>query len=102
MPICTAVAKIFSVEASISRVMHDIVPPAQLQQARRLKQLLSTYEQSRDLIAIGAYQNGTDPRIDAAIAAQSGIREFLRQDLHDRVTLKDSVRQLEGLMGDDA
>src|SRR6187455_260155 len=86
------------VEASISRVMHDIVPPAQLQQARRLKQLLSTYEQSRDLIAIGAYQNGTDPRIDAAIAAQSGIREFLRQDLHDRVTLKDSVRQLEGLM----
>ena len=90
------------VEASISRVMHDIVPPAQLQQARRLKQLLSTYEQSRDLIAIGAYQHGTDPRIDAAIAAQSGIREFLRQDLHDRVTLKDSVRQLEGLMGDDA
>ena len=90
------------VEASISRVMHDIVPPAQLQQARRLKQLLSTYEQSRDLIAIGAYQNGTDPRIDAAIAAQSGIREFLRQDLHDRVTLKDSVRQLEGLMGEGA
>ncbi|HYP78652.1 MAG TPA: flagellar protein export ATPase FliI [Steroidobacteraceae bacterium] len=89
------------VEASISRVMHDIVPSAQLQQARRLKQLLSTYEQSRDLIAIGAYQHGSDPRIDAAIAAQSGIREFLRQDLHDRVTLKDSVRQLEGLMGED-
>jgi flagellum-specific ATP synthase len=90
------------VEASISRVMHDIVPPAQLQQARRLKQLLSTYEQSRDLIAIGAYQHGSDPRIDAAIAAQSGIREFLRQDLHDRVTLKDSVRQLESLMGEHA
>jgi flagellum-specific ATP synthase len=89
------------VEASISRVMHDIVPSAQLQQARRLKQLLSTYEQSRDLIAIGAYQHGSDPRIDAAIAAQSGIREFLRQDLHDRVTLKESVRQLEGLMGED-
>jgi flagellum-specific ATP synthase len=90
------------VEASISRVMHDIVPPAQLQQARRLKQLLSTYEQSRDLIAIGAYQHGTDPRIDAAIGAQSGIREFLRQDLHERVALKDSVRQLEALMGEHA
>src|SRR6186713_2076566 len=60
------------VEASISRVMHDIVPDAQLQQARRLKQLLSTYEQSRDLIAIGAYQAGADPRVDAAIAAQAG------------------------------
>ena len=88
------------VEASISRVMHDIVPARQLQQARRLKQLLSTYEQSRDLIAIGAYQHGSDPRIDAAITAQSGIREFLRQDLHERVALTDSVMQLDALMGE--
>jgi flagellum-specific ATP synthase len=87
------------VEASISRVMHDIVPPAQLQQARRLKQLLSTYEQNRDLIAIGAYQAGADPRIDAAIAAQAGIREFLHQDLHERVSLTDSVMQLDSLIG---
>jgi len=88
------------VEASISRVMHDIVPSRQLLQARRLKQLLSTYEQSRDLIAIGAYQHGSDPRIDAAITAQTGIRDFLRQDLHERVALTDSVKQLEALMGD--
>jgi flagellum-specific ATP synthase len=87
------------VEASISRVMHDIVPPQQMQQARRLKQLLSTYEQNRDLIAIGAYQQGSDPRIDSALAAQSGIRDFLRQDLHERVSLTDSVEQLEALMG---
>jgi flagellum-specific ATP synthase len=87
------------VEASISRVMHDIVPPQQMQQARRLKQLLSTYEQNRDLIAIGAYQHGSDPRIDTALAAQSGIRDFLRQDLHERVSLHDSVGQLEALMG---
>ena len=87
------------VEASISRVMHDIVPTAQLQQARRLKQLLSTYEQNRDLIAIGAYQAGADPRVDAAIAAQAGIREFLHQDLHERVSLTDSVMQLDSLIG---
>jgi flagellum-specific ATP synthase len=87
------------VEASISRVMHDIVPAAQLQQARRLKQLLSTYEQNRDLIAIGAYQAGADPRVDAAIAAQAAIREFLHQDLHECVSLHDSVMQLDGLIG---
>jgi flagellum-specific ATP synthase len=87
------------VEASISRVMQDIVPPGQLQQARRLKQLLSSYEQNRDLIAIGAYQAGADPRIDAAIAAQSEIRNFLHQDLHERVSLADSVRQLDALIG---
>jgi flagellum-specific ATP synthase len=89
------------VEASISRVMHDIVPPAQMQQARRVKQLLSTYETNRDLVAIGAYQQGSDPRIDAAIAANSGIREFLKQDLHERVTLAESVAQLSGLDGDE-
>jgi flagellum-specific ATP synthase len=88
------------VEASISRVMHDIVPPRQLQQARRLKQLLSTYEQSRDLIAIGAYQAGSDPRIDAAVGAQGSIREFLRQDLHERVDLAASVHELEALIGE--
>jgi flagellum-specific ATP synthase len=87
------------VEASISRVMHDVVPAVQLQQSRRLKQLLSTYEQNRDLIAIGAYQAGADPRVDAAIAAQSHIRDFLRQDLHERVSLDDSVQQLDALIG---
>ena len=88
------------VEASISRVMNDIVPQAQMQQARRLKHLLSMYEQNRDLIAIGAYQHGSDPRIDAAIGAQGGIREFLRQDLNERVTLADSIAQLAGIMGE--
>jgi len=56
------------VEASVSRVMHDIVPPAQLELARRLRQATATYENNRDLIAIGAYQRGSDPRIDSAIA----------------------------------
>jgi flagellum-specific ATP synthase len=88
------------IEASISRVMHDIVPATQLQQARRLKQLLSTYEQNRDLVAIGAYQAGADPRVDAAIAAQNPIREFLNQDLHECVTLGDSVMQLDQLIGE--
>ncbi|MET0281660.1 MAG: flagellar protein export ATPase FliI [Steroidobacteraceae bacterium] len=87
------------VEASISRVMHDIVPHRQLQQARQLKRLLSTYEQNRDLVAIGAYRAGSDPRIDAAIAAHGSIQDFLRQDLQQRVGFADSVGQLDGLIG---
>jgi flagellum-specific ATP synthase len=79
--------------------MHDIVPAVQMQQARRFKQLLSTYEHHRDLIAIGAYQAGSDPRVDAAIAAQAEIREFLYQDLHVRVPLAESVQQLDALIG---
>ena len=88
------------VEASISRVMHDIVPMRQQQQARQLKRLLSLYEQNRDLVAIGAYRSGTDPRIDAAIAAHPAITGFLRQDLHDQVGFTDSVAQLDALIGE--
>jgi flagellum-specific ATP synthase len=87
------------VEASISRVMHDIVPARQMQQARLLKRTLSTFEHNRDLVAIGAYRAGSDPRIDAAIAAHPAIQEFLRQDLGQRVGLADSVAALEQLTG---
>ncbi len=87
------------VEASISRVMHDIVPGRQLQQARQLKRVLATYEHNRDLVAIGAYRAGSDPRIDAAIAAQPAIQDFLRQDLQQRVSFADSVAQLDHLIG---
>jgi flagellum-specific ATP synthase len=80
-------------------VMHDIVPPRQMQQSRTLKRVLSTYEHNRDLVAIGAYRAGSDPRIDAAIAAQPAIQEFMRQDLNQRVGFADSVNQLERLIG---
>jgi flagellum-specific ATP synthase len=88
------------VEASISRVMHDVVPLRQQHQARQLKRLLSTYEHNRDLVAIGAYRAGTDPRIDAAIAAHPHLGEFLRQDLHEQVGFADSVAQLDALIGE--
>jgi flagellum-specific ATP synthase len=87
------------VEASISRVMHDIVPHAQMQQARQLKRQLATFEHNRDLVAIGAYRAGSDPRIDAAIAMQPAIVDFLRQDLHQRVGFSDSIAQLDRLIG---
>jgi flagellum-specific ATP synthase len=87
------------VESSISRVMHDIVPAQQMHAVRQLKQLLSAYEQNRDLIAIGAYQKGSDPRIDAAMEAEPDIRRFLRQDLRERVDMESSIAQLEQLLG---
>jgi len=90
------------VEASISRVMHDIVPTAQYQAARRFKQALSTWQQNRDLVSIGAYQRGSDPRIDAAIAAWPDMQRFLMQDMHECVTFDESVAALAALCGDDA
>ena len=88
------------VEASISRVMHDIVPASQTASARRLKQTLSTYEQNRDLVAIGAYQRGTDPRIDGAMALWPQLQQFLQQGMHESVSLPASVAELTALFGD--
>jgi flagellum-specific ATP synthase len=89
------------VEASISRVMHDVVDPAQFAAARLMKQLLSTYQHNRDLVAIGAYQAGSDPRIDTAIRAWPELQRFLQQDLHERVDMKTSVDTLAQMFGED-
>src|SRR4029077_12329501 len=82
------------VEASGSRVMHEIVDRKQVELARQFRQTLSTYEHNRDLIAIGAYQRGTDPRVDAAIALWPRMQKFLAQDIHENVTLQASIASL--------
>ncbi|MGH8231118.1 MAG: flagellum-specific ATP synthase FliI, partial [Steroidobacteraceae bacterium] len=87
------------VEASVSRVMHDILPEAQLELARRFRHSSALYEHNRDLITIGAYQRGSDPRIDAAIARWPQIESYLRQDMRERVDLAASTAQLSVTMG---
>ena len=86
------------IEASISRVMHEIVPHDHTAMARQFKQTLSTFQQNRDLIAIGAYNRGSDPRIDAAIAAWPGMQKFLQQDVHESVDFANSLAALQGLV----
>jgi flagellum-specific ATP synthase len=87
------------IEASISRVMHDVVAPEQFALARRFKQALSTYQQNRDLIAIGAYNKGSDPRIDAAIALWPNMQNFLQQDLAERVDYNRGLVELGAIIG---
>ena len=80
--------------------MHEIVPPEHQELARRFRQQLSTYEQNRDLIAIGAYQRGSDPRIDAAIAVWPKLERFLQQDMRTRVDFDESLTGLQSVMAD--
>ena len=86
------------VEASVSRAMHEIAAPAQLELARRFRQTLSTYQHHRDLIAIGAYQRGTDPRVDAAMALWPRMQKFLQQGIQERTGLAQSVAALEAVL----
>jgi flagellum-specific ATP synthase len=85
------------VEASVSRVMHEIVAPEHLRLARVVRQSTAVYEHHRDLITIGAYQRGSDPRVDNAIAQHARIEAFMNQDMHVAVGYDDSVQQLNSL-----
>lgn len=87
------------IEASVSRVMPDIIDTRHLQMARELKRLYSLYQQNRDLISVGAYQAGADPRIDKAIEKNVAILDFLQQDMDEAVDLERSVDELAMLLG---
>ena len=86
------------IEGSVSRVMTDIVDEAHLIAARRFKQVYSTYEQHRDLISVGAYQRGSDPRVDEAIDYHPRLEQFLTQNMREAVSMDDSTQQLESLL----
>ncbi len=80
---------------SLSRVMDGIVAPAHRDAARRLRALVSTYEQKRDLVVLGAYAKGSDKDLDDALARMPKIEQFLRQSPVDRVAFEDTVAMLE-------
>jgi len=87
------------VEASISRVMVDIVAPEHERAARRFKQVYSSYRQNRDLISVGAYQRGSDARIDEAIAMYPRLSGFLQQNMRERQSWNDSLAGLAAALG---
>ena len=89
------------VEASVSRAMHEIVPPGHFEAARQFRQALSTYMQNRDLIAIGAYRAGSDPRVDAALARWPRIQKFLQQSMRERAGYGESVAGLDEVLADE-
>ncbi len=86
------------IEASISRVMPDIVDKHHMKLSRELRRLYSLYQQNKDLISVGAYQAGSDPRIDEAIAKNVAISEFLQQDMDEAVDINRSLTELEVLL----
>lgn len=87
------------IEASISRALPEITARDHQTEIMRFRQLFSAYQQNRDLISIGAYQAGSDPRIDEAINMQPRLLDFLRQSMHEPVALADSLRELHQITG---
>jgi flagellum-specific ATP synthase len=79
---------------SISRVMRDVVAPQQYGAARSIIELLATYARSEDLINLGAYKPGVNPRLDRAVSMINAINAYLRQDVDDVAPMQQSVASL--------
>jgi flagellum-specific ATP synthase len=83
---------------SVSRVMRSVVSPEHQDLAGAMRELMSVYREAEDLINIGAYVKGSNPKIDKAIELQDFINRFLRQDVSDRSTLQDTVSLMRAIV----
>jgi flagellum-specific ATP synthase len=88
-----------SVLDSLSRLMPAVTSSDHLGKARRLRQLLSSYAASEDLIRIGAYQKGADRVLDQAVAVLPLANAFLQQDRKERAPLEENIKSLLALPG---
>lgn len=85
--------------ASVSRCMSQVSEPAHLNAARVLKELYSTYEKIEELIPLGGYTPGADPKTDRAVQLAPAIERFLRQEIDDGTELAASIGLLQNVIG---
>jgi len=85
---------------SISRCMSQVASREHKKAAGNLKNILATYNEAEDLINIGAYKKGSNPRIDYAIEKIDSVNEFLMQDIDEKVNFDDTLRQLLDIVGE--
>ena len=84
---------------SVSRLLIDIVKPEQYRLALQARELWSEYERIRDLVEVGAYRQGTDPKADRAIATFPKLIQFMRQDIGQVATRAEALAALAGIVG---
>ena len=80
--------------ASISRLMNNIAQKDHKQAAGRIRQMMSVYQDNKDLLSIGAYKSGSNPELDDAIRHIDAINGLLQQEVGNKVTFDDTVRQM--------
>jgi flagellum-specific ATP synthase len=86
-----------AVNESISRLMNDIVPRELTESAGRGRAVLATYEEAEDLINIGAYVVGSNPKIDYARNMIDPLNDFLRQRIEEKTDYSTTEKELVSL-----
>ncbi|HEX8806909.1 MAG TPA: flagellar protein export ATPase FliI [Candidatus Aquilonibacter sp.] len=79
---------------SVSRVMPDVVDANQYSAASAVRDVLATYKDAEDLINIGAYVPGSNPRVDFALSKIEGARHFLRQGIYETSSYEQTLAKL--------
>jgi flagellum-specific ATP synthase len=82
---------------SVSRVMDDIVSEDHKQAANQMLEVLATYEESKDLVNIGAYEEGSDPQLDYALSKLEEVNNFLRQDIKENTSYQETINWLTSI-----
>jgi flagellum-specific ATP synthase len=85
---------------STSRVMRDIVDEEHIKDSSKIREILATHKEAEDLINIGAYVPGSNPKIDYAISRIDAVNDFLRQGMNEQDRLEDSVERMKQLVLD--
>jgi flagellar protein export ATPase FliI len=85
---------------SVSRVMTAVAEPDHRQAAARLREALATYEKQKDLILIGAYEKGSDARVDYALRMIDKINGYLRQETTARAPFAQAIAALKQMFAE--
>ncbi len=85
------------VNESVSRVMGSITNEEHVQSANKLRDILATYEEQKDLILIGAYKKGSDKRTDYAISKIDEVNNFLKQGIEEQMPYEQALNKLKSM-----
>lgn len=83
---------------SISRLMSAIATPEHKEAAAKMRKILSMYRENKDLIDVGMYQPGSNPKLDIAIEMMPQVNAFLQQRTSDSVTMETTIQTLVDMM----
>ncbi len=84
--------------ASVSRCMSDVTPVTHRELSMQVREVLSAYREAADLIEVGAYQSGSNPRVDRALGCIGQVNAFLRQGPVEHFSLDQTLTQLNGAL----
>ncbi len=87
------------ISVSVSRLAAKLISGERRALVTKFRRLLATYEENKDLVAVGAYRQGTNPELDEALQRRAVFREFLSQDAEQSVSLEQGFQQLQSVLG---